>query len=180
MRVETLRFRGLAAAALVAFAGVVGFLLAGTAANGATHSNGTVSLHSTKLGSVLVNSHGRTLYLFLKDKNGHSSCTGQCVKFWPPLISATKPTAGTGVKASLLGWTKRSDGKMQVTYNKHPLYTFANDKASGQVTGENVSAFGGEWYVLNAKGAKVEPGQSTGTPTPTTTSSYTPPPPPGY
>lgn len=174
MRVHS-RLSGMAAVILLAVAGVAGFLLAGTSANGATQSKGTVSLRSTKLGKVLVNSAGRTLYLFEKDKNGRSSCAGQCAKYWPPLISATKPTAGTGVKAALLGRVRRSDGKMQVTYNRHPLYLFLKDKAAGQVTGENLDFFGGEWYVVNAKGVKVEPGEHTGTTTneTTTTQTYT-------
>lgn len=181
MRDQTRRYRGIAAVAVLALAGVAGFLLAGTAANGATRSKGTVSLRSTKLGKVLVSSTGRTLYLFEKDRSGHSSCTGQCATYWPPLISATKPTAGSGVKASLLGRTKRSDGTMQVTYSKHPLYMFANDKTAGQVKGEAVNAFGANWYAVSANGAKVGAGGQGGTTTaPTTTSTYTYPPPPGY
>src|SRR5207248_9589004 len=103
-------------------AGISGFLLAGPSANGATQSKGTVALRTTKLGQILVNSSGRTLYLFARDKNGRSSCSGQCATYWPPLISASQPTAGTGIKASLLGRVRRGDGKMQVIYNRHPLY----------------------------------------------------------
>jgi predicted lipoprotein with Yx(FWY)xxD motif len=175
MNGQTGRLRGVAAIGVLAVAGLTGFLLSG-AALGATHSNGTVSLRTTKLGKILVNSHGRTLYLFEKDKTAHSTCSGQCAKFWPPLITSTKPTAGAGVKASLLGWTKRSDGKMQVTYNKHPLYLFLKDTAAGQAKGEKFDAFGAEWYVVNASGKKVEPGEHTGTTsssTTTTTPGYT-------
>jgi predicted lipoprotein with Yx(FWY)xxD motif len=132
-----------------------------------------VSLRSTKLGKVLVNSSGRTLYLFMKDKGGRSSCSGQCAKYWPPLISAASPTAGAGINAALLGRVRRGDGKMQVTYNKHPLYLFFKDKSAGQVTGENLDFFGGEWYVVNAKGVKVEPGEHAGTTTTSTTTSTT-------
>jgi predicted lipoprotein with Yx(FWY)xxD motif len=175
------RFRGVAAIAVLALAGVAGFLVAGTAASGATQSNGTVSLRSTSLGKILVTSSGRSLYLFEKDRAGHSSCSGQCAKYWPPLISASAPTAGTGVKAALLGRVKRSDGKMQVTYNKHPLYTFLFDKAAGQVKGQNLDEFGAEWYVLNANGQKVEKhggsGGGTTTTAPTPTYTYTQ---PGY
>lgn len=173
MNRSTGRVRGLAAIGVLAAVGITGFLLAG-AAIGATHSNATVSLRTTKLGKVLVNSHGRTLYLFMKDKTTHSTCSGQCAKFWPPLIVKTKPTAGPGVKASMLGLTKRSDGTMQVTYNKHPLYLFLKDTAAGQVKGENLDFFGGEWYVVNAKGKKVEPGEHTGTTTSSSTTTTTP------
>ena len=141
MRGHNLRLRGVAAMAVLAFAGVAGFLVAGSSANGATTSNATVSLRATKLGKILVAANGRTLYLFEKDRGGRSSCSGACAGFWPPLISAKAPTAGAGIKASLLGRVKRSDGKMQVTYNKHPLYTFAKDTAAGQTKGENYDAF---------------------------------------
>jgi predicted lipoprotein with Yx(FWY)xxD motif len=159
MRGQTRRFRGLAVVALLAVVGIVGFAAAASATNGVNHSSGTVSLRTTKLGKVLVNARGRTLYLFQKDKSARSTCNGQCAVYWPPLTTKAKPTAGTGVKASLLGTTKRSDGTMQVTYNKHPLYLFVRDTAAGQVNGENLDEFGAEWYALNAKGVKVEPGE---------------------
>ena len=100
-----------------------------------TPANGTVSLRKTALGMILVSSKGRTLYLFEKDRGGASSCTGACATYWPPVTSIAKPTAGSGVKAALLGWTKRGDGRMQVTYARHPLYAFALDKTAGQVKG---------------------------------------------
>ena len=115
-----------------------------------------VSLGSTSLGKILVNSGGRTLYLFEKDKNGKSACSGMCATYWPPLITTGKPVAGAGVKASLLGTTKRADGRMQVTYNHHPLYTFVLDTAKGQTKGQNLNKFGADWYVLSAAGNKVE------------------------
>src|SRR5690348_3490749 len=119
------------------------------AQSGIAKSGGAkVSLASTSLGKILVNSGGRTLYLFEKDKNGKSACSGACAANWPPLLTTGKPIAGAGIKASLLGSTRRSDGKLQVTYNHHPLYTFVMDKAKGQTKGENLDFFGGEWYVL--------------------------------
>ena len=157
MRNLNRRIRGLAAVGLLAVAGVAGFMLSGNSANGATQSKGTVSLRTTKLGKVLVSSNGHTLYLFEKDKSGKSACSGSCAAAWPPLLAAAKPRAGSGAKAALLGTTKRADGRMQVTYNKHPLYTFVKDTKKGQTTGENVDAFGAEWYVLSPAGAKVEP-----------------------
>src|SRR6266511_6057882 len=113
---------------LTAALGVIGFLAAGSVARGATATNATVSLRKTKLGPILVNSRGHTLYLFAKDRNGKSACSASCAKFWPPLLRHGKPTAGSGVKASLLGTTRRSNGSLQVSYNKHPLYTFVLDK----------------------------------------------------
>jgi predicted lipoprotein with Yx(FWY)xxD motif len=131
-----------------------------------------VSSGTTSLGRILVDSRGRTLYLFQADKNGKSACAGKCATFWPPLIAAGKPRAGAGAKASLLGETKRADGRMQVTYNHHPLYFFAKDTKKGQTSGEAVDAFGAEWYALSAAGAAVEPKTSSTTPTASGGSGY--------
>lgn len=156
---------------LTAVLSVVGFLVAGSIARSATQTNGTVSLSKTKLGQILVSSKGHTLYMFAKDKNGKSSCSGSCAKFWPPYLQHGKATAGSGVKASLLGTTRRSNGSLQVTYNKHPLYTFSLDKKAGQTNGEGNVAFGGKWYAVSAKGTAVVKAH---TPSPTTTTSPNP------
>jgi len=117
----------------------------------------TVKVRKVSLGRILVNGKSQTLYLFEKDKKGKSACSGQCAKFWPPLLTKGKPKAGSGVKASLLGTTKRSDGTTQVTYNKHPLYRFLNDNNKvGSTKGEGVDAFGAEWYVVGTNGKKIE------------------------
>ena len=141
-----------------AVASVVSTLLlvwsaAGTAApaSGPIVSTGTASL-----GRVLVTGSGRTLYLSEKDKNGKSACAGKCGQFWPPLIASARPIAGVGAKASLLGMTKRADGRMQVTYNHHPLYTFVKDTKKGQTNGEGIDAFGAEWYAASPAGGAVE------------------------
>jgi predicted lipoprotein with Yx(FWY)xxD motif len=117
----------------------------------------TVKVRKVSLGRILVNGKSQTLYLFEKDKKGKSACSGQCAKFWPPLLTKGKPKAGSGVKASLLGTTKRSDGTTQVTYNKHPLYRFLNDNNKvGSTKGEGVNAFGAEWYVVGTNGKNIE------------------------
>jgi predicted lipoprotein with Yx(FWY)xxD motif len=72
------------------------------------------------------------------------------------LIANGKPRVAGGVRMSLIGTTKRADGRLQVTYNHHPLYTFAKDTKTGQTNGEGLNAFGAEWYVLSPTGAKVE------------------------
>jgi len=126
------------------------------AAGDSTNSGATVAIAKTGLGGVLVNARGRTLYLFEKDKRGRSACAGSCAAAWPPLITSGKPRAGAGVKSALLGTTKRADGRLQVTYNHHPLYTFIKDTRKGQTTGENVYAFGAEWYAVSAAGSAVE------------------------
>ncbi len=87
-----------------------------------------VGTASSTLGRILVDGHGRTLYLFAKDKNGKSACSGACAAYWPPLIASGKLHAGAGAKASLLGRTRRSDGRLQVTYRHHPLYRYAETR----------------------------------------------------
>ena|SRR2546422_3063774 len=156
---------------ILAGVGVIGFVAAGSIAFSATRTNATVSLRKTQLGSILVSSRGHTLYLFAKDRSGKSACTASCAKYWVPLVTAGKPTAGSGVKASLLGTTKRANGSLQVTYNKHPLYTYVLDKQAGQTSGEAVSAFGAKWYAVSAKGIAV---MNVSTSTATTTSTTVP------
>lgn len=145
------------AAALAAFAALAFLLLDPMGSDAASSSGPTLSTASTSLGRIVTNSSGRTLYVFSKDKNGKSACTGMCAKFWPPLIAAGKPRATAGARASLLGTTKRADGRMQVTYKRHPLYTFVKDTKKGQVHGEGVTAFGGHWDAISPAGAVVVP-----------------------
>src|SRR5438477_1826588 len=122
------------ALALTVAVGVSGFLTASSVAGNA-RASATVSVARTELGMVLVNSRGHTLYLFAKDTNGKSACSGSCAKFWPPVIATGKPRVEGGAKASLIGTIKRADGRRQVTYNHHPLYTFVQDTAKGQTHG---------------------------------------------
>jgi predicted lipoprotein with Yx(FWY)xxD motif len=121
-------------------------------------ASGAVSLKTTKgdPGTFLVDSSGRALYLFEADKGDKSTCNGACAAAWPPLTTDGAPKAGDGVQASLLGTTKRDDGKMEVTYDGHPLYYFANDTAPGDIKGQGVDAFGAEWYVVGSNGKKLE------------------------
>ena len=88
-----------------------------------------------------VDARGRTLYLFEKDKSGKSACSGKCATFWPPLMTSGKPIAAAGAKASLLGTTKRADGRLQVTQYHHPLYTFVKDTRKGQTKGQGLDFF---------------------------------------
>jgi predicted lipoprotein with Yx(FWY)xxD motif len=118
----------------------------------------TVGVASSRLGRIVVDSKGRTLYAFAKDKNGRSACSGSCATYWPPLLTSDKVRAGRGVKASLLGTTKRAAGKLQVTYNRHPLYTFKLDRKAGQTNGEELNDFGGVWEALSPAGKRIESG----------------------
>ena len=144
-----------AAAAIAAFAAAI-FAFHPPATHAAQAKGAVVSTAKTSLGQIIVNSNGRTLYLFEKDRNGKSACSGQCAVFWPPLITTGKPSATNGARASLLGTTKRADGRLQVTYNHHPLYTFVKDKKAGQTNGEGVNAFGATWDAVSPAGAKVQ------------------------
>jgi predicted lipoprotein with Yx(FWY)xxD motif len=125
-----------------------------TAASQKTTSDAsaTVGVAKSSLGSILVDSSGRTLYLFKADVGDKSACAGACASAWPPLLATGKPTAGTGVTASKLGTITRSDGKRQVTYNGHPLYTFIKDTKPGQTTGQGVTAFGAAWFAMTPAG----------------------------
>jgi predicted lipoprotein with Yx(FWY)xxD motif len=152
----------LAGAALIA---VTALAVAGCGGGGATASsappktaNGraaTVGVADTGLGKVLVDSRGRTLYLFKRDSGGKSACTGACAAAWPPLRANGKPAVGSGAKASLIATTTRSDGEPQVTYNGHPLYLFQGDHKPGDTNGQGSTAFGGRWYALSPGGNQV-------------------------
>jgi len=121
----------------------------------------TVGVANVGLGKVLVNSRGRTLYLFKKDTSTTSTCLGACAVNWPPLQATGKPTLGSGANASLVVTARRSDGKTQVIYNGHPLYLFSGDTKSGDTNGEGVNAFGGMWYAVSPAGNQVA-GSSSG------------------
>lgn len=139
----------------IALAGCVALLAAAGASGASESGRAVVMVRTTSLGKVLVAGNGRTLYLFLKDRRGKSACSGSCASFWPPLMTSAKPHAARGVKVSLLGTIKRSDGRTQVTYRGHPLYTFSLDKRTGQTNGEGLDDFGAHWYAVSPAGTKV-------------------------
>ena len=122
----------------------------------------TVAAHGGSLGTILVDGQGRTLYLFEKDTNGRSHCSGACAQAWPPVTTNGAPNAAGGASASLLGTTARSDGTTQVTYSGHPLYSFISDTKPGDTNGEGSTAFGAGWDVLTPTGEKIEKSASSG------------------
>src|SRR5262249_34440840 len=138
----------------------------------ATATGATVKVGSTGLGRVLVTAQGKTLYLWAGDRGRTSTCYGDCAEYWPPLLTAGKPTAIGGANAKLLGTTKRADGRLQVTYKGHPLYTFIQDVERGQTKDEGLTGFGGRWAPVSAGGAAVR--------TPPSTSSASTPSAPAY
>jgi predicted lipoprotein with Yx(FWY)xxD motif len=136
---------------------------------GATSTSGTAPASSTEeagptaeptvslatdpnLGKILVDGKGMTLYIFTKDTPDKSNCSGGCLKAWPALLTQGSPKAGAGVDQSLLGSTTLADGSKIVTYNHMPLYYFVQDKAAGDVKGQNN---GTVWFVVSPDGKPV-------------------------
>ena len=143
-----LRSFGILAAALV---GAALLAMSGSAAG----SGAVVKVGQSNLGRVLVDAHGKTLYLWAHDKSAKSTCYGQCAAFWPPLLTHAKPSALAGAHAGLIGTSRRRDGRMQVTYAGHPLYYFVQDRKPGQTKGEGLTGFGGRWDPVSASGKAV-------------------------
>jgi predicted lipoprotein with Yx(FWY)xxD motif len=123
--------------------------------NASTISTGaTVATSSSSgYGTILTSKAGQTYYVFTGDTKGKSNCTGACAKAWPPVTGS--PTVSGGASSKLVGSITRSNGQKQVTYNGHPLYTFASDGGPHQVNGEGINAFGGYWYVISPAGKPV-------------------------
>jgi predicted lipoprotein with Yx(FWY)xxD motif len=121
---------------------------------GAMTEGSALTLKKTPYGKVLFDGKSRALYLFGRDKTGKSSCYGSCATAWPPYIVTHKPRAGVGVKASLIGTTRRKGGKLQVTYGGHPLYRYEGDP-KGQVKCQGVNNSGGVWLVVAPSGKAV-------------------------
>jgi predicted lipoprotein with Yx(FWY)xxD motif len=135
----------------------------GGGATAATPSpKATISVANSGLGTILVDSQGRTLYLFSKDSGTTSACTGACAAAWPPLLAKGKPTFGSAANGSLVGTIARSEGMTQVTYGGHPLYLFVKDKSAGETNGEGLTAFGGAWFAVSAAGNQVAKQSSSG------------------
>jgi predicted lipoprotein with Yx(FWY)xxD motif len=111
--------------------------------------------HDRKLGTILAGGNKKmTVYLFEADRGPASHCSGPCAAAWPPVTGTA--TASGGAKSSDIGTIKRADGSTQVTYKGHPLYFFVKDKDDGDAYGQNVHAFGADWYVLAPSGNKVD------------------------
>ena len=161
------RIGALIATAAVALTALVISACGGSSSNTTTPTTAggkaaTVGLESEgSLGKILVNSQGRSLYLFQKDQGTTSECTGACAEAWPPLRATGTPVVGTSLAASKLGTTARSDGEKQVTFNGHPLYLYTGDQKAGDTNGQGLNVFGGGWFTLNSAGNIVS-GQGSG------------------
>jgi len=112
----------------------------------------SVRVARTKLGRILVNGQGRTLYLYMKDRGTKSACSRRCAQVWPPATVSGTPTAGPGVAAAKLTTARGAGNPRQLVYNGHPLYTLSADVRPGQINGEG---FLGTWYVISAAGNRI-------------------------
>jgi predicted lipoprotein with Yx(FWY)xxD motif len=153
----------IASAALVAAVALVatGSGVAGARVATTPHVTKTPTVKTKKvatLGTILVNSKGRTLYMFVPDHQKKVTCKGQCAVIWPPLKikQGQKPTAGGTARQKLLGTDKNPGGGRVVTYNHWPLYTYVTDTKPGQTTGQGVNNSGGKWYVLSPSGKVIK------------------------
>jgi predicted lipoprotein with Yx(FWY)xxD motif len=112
-----------------------------------------VQSEDSALGTILTDSKGNTLYVFMNDTGDTSTCTGDCAASWPALIANGEVKGGGAVDASLLSTSARDDGTMQVTYNGHPLYHFSGDQAPGDTNGQGI---GGIWFVVSPAGDPIK------------------------
>ena len=142
---------GVAVLSVAAIAAVSAFAAGG---------NAVVKVGPSNLGRVLVDAHGKTLYIWAHDKTSKSTCNGACAQYWPPLVTKGRPQAIAGANSKLLGTSRRGDGRMQVTYAGHPLYSFVQDTKAGQTNGESLTDFGGRWDPVSAAGKAVRKGAS--------------------
>jgi predicted lipoprotein with Yx(FWY)xxD motif len=127
----------------------------GAAAPAATAT--TLELANSKLGEILADSQGRSLYLFEADTSPTSTCiSAGCVAEWPPFTVSGTPQVGAGLAANQLGRTTRANGQQQVTYAGHPLYFFAGDSQPGTTAGQGLNDNGGLWYVVQKDGAPLD------------------------
>jgi predicted lipoprotein with Yx(FWY)xxD motif len=115
----------------------------------------TLTVKSSSFGRVLFDGRGYVLYAFTRDKNGRSACYGACAKAWPVYYAKAMLRAGTGIKRSLIGTTKRRDGRRQITYAGRPLYYYVGDTKAGQIRCQNVVEFGGTWLIVRPSGKLV-------------------------
>jgi predicted lipoprotein with Yx(FWY)xxD motif len=137
------------AATVVLLAAVVAVVASAQAAPRTAAARLTV--RSTVYGKALFGPSGKVLYVFGADRGSTSHCYGVCATAWPPLLTKGAPIAGPGVHANLLGTTKRKNGKLQVTYNHHPLYYYSADKV-GKVMCQHANMHGGLWLIIKPNG----------------------------
>jgi predicted lipoprotein with Yx(FWY)xxD motif len=162
---------GLLAACGGSGAGGYGSSGGGSGSSSGSSGNTTIMTRSASgLGTVLTDGSGKTLYSPEQEASGKIVCTGACVGFWYPALSSSSKVSSKAKLPGKLATVKRPDsGKLQVTYNGMPLYTFKLDSGPGSTKGNDFSdAFGSTkftWYAMTTKGSakdssSSEPSQS--------------------
>jgi predicted lipoprotein with Yx(FWY)xxD motif len=138
--------------------------LASSARTASTSKPAKIELFNTKIGKILVcgsgcpsGQTGYTVYDYTKDAKKQDVCqkNSACIQTWPPVLTKGKPIAGTGVKQSLLGTIKLKNGKSQVTYAGHAIYTYVGDSSKHETQFVNLYQFNGYWPGLNAAGQQL-------------------------
>lgn len=121
----------------------------------ATPPTGEISLgieDRRDLGEIVVDSMGRTVYVFSKDSANEPTCYDACANTWIPLLAKNDPIGGIGIDVAAADTAPRRDGDDQVTYHGFPLYRYAGDNGSRDANGQGRDMFGGEWHVLTKAG----------------------------
>jgi predicted lipoprotein with Yx(FWY)xxD motif len=113
-----------------------------------------LTVADSKLGSIIVDDKGFSLYMFAPDRYNVSVCDGQCLTAWPPVMmpagsSLSDVDLSGGLRKSKLGYALREDGSRQLTYNGWALYYWFRDTKAGDVNGQWV---GSVWWVLSEEG----------------------------
>jgi predicted lipoprotein with Yx(FWY)xxD motif len=124
---------------------------------GASTPRAKLALRHTRVGTILVNGRGFTLYAFTPDRRNRDNCQNKpgCLSVWPAVKTSGKAIAGPGVNASLIGTITLKSGVKQVTYAGHPLYTYVADTGPGQTFYVNIFQFGGFWPAMKAAGNEL-------------------------
>lgn len=119
-------------------------------------SQGTIiKSGDSDFGPMLFDSRGQAIYIWEVEESSTAECYGSCAEAWPPVLTDGLPVAKGDVKSELLGTTKRTDGTLQVTYNGHPLYFYANENP-GEVECHNIKTHGGLWWVIQPSGVRAD------------------------
>jgi predicted lipoprotein with Yx(FWY)xxD motif len=126
---------------------------AATAAVGVRVSSATVG----RVGVVLTNGEGKTLYTFAPDHHAAVTCVQSCAIVWPPLKvpSGGTPLAAGSVKTALISSSPDPEGGRVVTYAGWPLYLYAGDSGPGTAKGQALNINGGLWYVITPSGQVI-------------------------
>jgi predicted lipoprotein with Yx(FWY)xxD motif len=140
--------------AVVALSAVVALLAGPDRAASTSPASATLAVRGSQYGPMLFDGSNRALYAFTRDPRGRSACYGACATAWPPYIVSGKLRPGKGTTRSLVGTTRRRDGRRQLTYAGRPLYYYVHDPV-GQVLCQNVFEFGGLWLVVRGTGKLV-------------------------